>query len=115
MVNKIILVGRVGTDPEVTNINNGSLLAKFSFATSETHKNKNGEKITTTIWHNIVTWNKMAEVVEKYVKKGDLLYIEGKQVNRNYEDNEGSKKYTSEVYAENFQMMGGKKDTDNRN
>jgi len=109
MVNKIILIGRVGQDPDVNYMDNGKAVAKFTLATSETFKNKSGDKTTNTTWHNIVLWNKAAELVEKYVKKGDLLCVEGKQINRSYEKN-GETKYISEVITESFQMLTPKKD-----
>ena len=109
MVNKVILIGNVGRDPEVRYFDNGLAKAQFSLATTETYKNKEGQKIVQTEWHTIVMWRKLAEIVEKYVKKGDKLYIEGKIKTRSYDDKEGNKKYITEILAENMQMLGSKK------
>ena len=95
MVNKVILVGTVGKDPEIRNTQN-SKVATFSLATNETYKS-NGEKKTVTEWHNIVIWGKLADVVEKYVKKGNHLYIEGKLSTRTWDDNNGIKRYVTDV------------------
>ncbi len=110
MINKVILVGNVGRDPEVRYLDNGVVIAKFPLATSETYTNKSGEKVTNTEWHNIVLWRKLAEVADKYVKKGSSLYIEGKIRSRSYEDKDGNKKYFTEIIADNMQMLGKKSD-----
>jgi len=110
MINKVILVGNVGRDPEVRYLDNGVVIAKFPLATSETYTNKSGEKVTNTEWHNIVLWRKLAEVADKYVKKGGSLYIEGKIRSRSYEDKDGNKKYFTEIIADNMQMLGKKSD-----
>ena len=104
-VNKVILVGNVGKDPEVQYIKEDVPVAKFTLATSETYKDKNGEKQTNTEWHNIVVWRGLAKVVESYVKKGEQLYIEGKITNRQYEK-DGITKYFTEIVASNLQMLG---------
>jgi len=101
-VNRVILLGRVGKDPEVRNFE-GTPVANFSLATSESYKNKQGEKIETTEWHKIVAWRKTAEIVEKYVKKGSEIYVEGKIRNRTYES-EGKKMYTTEIVADSIQL-----------
>ncbi len=108
MINKVILVGNVGKDPEVKHIANGTPVAQFSLATSETYKDKSGNKTTQTEWHNIVLWRGLAEVVEKYVKKGDPLYIEGKIRSRSYDDKDGNKRYVTEIIADTMQMLGRK-------
>jgi len=108
MVNKVILVGNVGRDPEVRYLESGVAVANLPLATSETYTNKNGERITNTEWHNIVLWRKLAEVAEKWVKKGQALYIEGKIRSRSYEDKEGNKRYITEIVADNMQMLGKK-------
>lgn len=113
MVNKVILIGNVGKDPEVRHLDSGVAVANFPLATSETYKNKEGEKVTNTEWHNIVAWRGLAEVAEKYIQKGKQLYIEGRLRSRSYEDKEGVKKYITEIYADNLQMLGRKGDTDN--
>jgi single-strand DNA-binding protein len=110
MINKVILVGRVGKDPEVRHLDNNATVARFSLATNETYKNKSGEKVTNTEWHNIVVWRSLAEIAGKYIKKGAMLYVEGKIRNRTWDDKEGNKRYTSEIEADNFQMLGPKND-----
>lgn len=112
-VNKVILVGNVGKDPEVHFIEANVAVARFPFATSETYRSRDGEKVTTTEWHNIVLWRGLAEVADKYVKKGSQLYIEGKIRTRSYDDKEGNKRYITEIVADNMQMLGKKGDTDN--
>jgi single-strand DNA-binding protein len=109
-VNKVILVGNVGKDPEVRYLDSGVAVASFPFATSETYKNKEGERVTTTEWHNIVLWRGLAEVAEKYVRKGSQLFLEGKIRTRSYEDKEGVRKYMTEIVADNMQMLGKKSD-----
>jgi len=107
-VNKVILVGRVGKDPEVRNLDSGATVANFSMATSESYKDKTtGEKKETTEWHNIVLWRSLADIAAKYVHKGDLLYIEGKLQTRSWEK-DGVKRYTTEIVASNMTMLGSK-------
>jgi single-strand DNA-binding protein len=107
-INKVILVGNAGKDPEVRYLENNVAVAKFSLATSETYKNKNGEKVTNTEWHNIVLWRGLAEVAEKYVKKGMQLYIEGKIRSRSWDDKDGNKHYTTEIVGDVMNMLGKK-------
>ncbi|HBS88470.1 MAG: single-stranded DNA-binding protein [Bacteroidetes bacterium GWF2_38_335] len=107
-VNKVILIGNAGKDPEVRHLENNLCVANFTLATSETYKNKNGEKVTNTEWHNIVLWRGLAEVAEKYVKKGSQLYIEGKITYRTYDANDGSKKYITEIVGEEMKLLGKK-------
>ena len=109
MINKVIIVGRTGKDPEVQHLDSGTAVAKITVATNEVFKNKQGEKVENTEWHNVVLWRGLAEVVEKYVKKGDLIYIEGKLKTRTWDDKNGSKHYTTEIIADTMQMLGGKK------
>ena len=104
-VNKVILVGHVGKDPEVKYLEGGVALARFPLATSDSYKNKEGQKIETTEWHNVVVWRGLAEIVEKYVRKGKLIYIEGKIKTRQYGD-ENNKKYITEIVAEEMTMLG---------
>ena len=104
-VNKVILVGNVGKDPEVRYIDSGAAVANFSLATSETYKNKNGERVTNTEWHNIVLWRGLAEIAEKYVKKGTQLYIEGKIRTRSYDDQNGNKRYITEIIGDSMKML----------
>lgn len=107
-VNKVILVGNVGKDPEVRHIDSGVAVANFPLATSETYTAKNGEKVTTTEWHNIVLWRGLAEVAEKYVTKGRQLYIEGRIRTRSYDDKDGIKRYTTEIYGDVMQLLGSR-------
>jgi len=112
-VNKVILVGNTGKDPEIRHLDKGVAVASFSLATSETYKNKNGEKISNTEWHNLVLWRGLAEFAEKYVKKGTQLYVEGKLRTRSWDDKEGNKRYTTEVVADVVQLLGRKTDLEN--
>lgn len=105
-----MLIGRVGKDPEVRRLDNGTAVAKFSLATSESYKDKDGNKIESTEWHNCVVWRGLAEVAEKYVKKGMLLYVEGKVTYREYTDKDNVKKHFTEIVANEFKMLEGKKD-----
>lgn len=108
-INKVILVGHLGKDPEVRHLEGGVAVASFPLATSETF-NKDGRKVEQTEWHNIVMWRGLAEVAAKYLQKGKLVYIEGKIRTRSFEDKEGVKKYTTEIVADNFTMLGRKSD-----
>jgi single-strand DNA-binding protein len=104
-VNKVILVGRLGKDPEVRNLENGATVANFTMATSETYKDKTtGEKKEITDWHNIVLWRGLAEIAQKYLHKGDLIYIEGKIRTRSWEK-EGITRYTTEIIGDNMTML----------
>ena len=109
-LNKAILIGHVGNDPEVRHLEAGTPVANFRLATSETYKNREGERVTQTEWHNVVVWRGLAEVVEKYVTKGQLLYIEGRIRTRAWDDKDGNKRYTTEIVADNLQMLGRKGD-----
>ncbi len=113
-INKVILVGHLGKDPEVRHLDGGVTVASFPLATSETY-NKDGRKIEQTEWHNIVMWRGLADIASKYLQKGKLVYIEGKLRTRSFEDKEGHKKYTTEVVAENFTMLGRKSDFEGHN
>ncbi len=108
-INKVILVGHLGKDPEIRYLEGGVSVASFPLATSETY-NKDGKKVEQTEWHNIVLWRSLADVAAKYLQKGKLVYIEGKLRTRYFEDKEGVKKYTTEVVAENFTLLGRKTD-----
>ena len=108
-VNKVILIGNLGKDPEVRHLENGAVVANFPIATSETYKDrKTGERITQTEWHNVVIWRGLAEVAEKYLKKGNSVYIEGKLRTRSWDDKDGNKRYTTEIVADNMTMLGGR-------
>lgn len=113
-VNKVILIGNVGKDPEVTYIKEDVPVAKFSLATSETYRDKNGEKVTNTEWHNIVVWRGLAKVVENYVKKGSKLYIEGKLTHRQYEV-DGQTKYFTEIVCRELTMLDSRENSNNGN
>lgn len=104
MVNKVILVGNLGKDPEIRNFENNSV-ANFSLATSETYTDKNGERQTLTEWHNISVWGRGAETVQKYLKKGSKVYIEGKITYRKYQDKDGNDRYTTDIKAESFKFL----------
>lgn len=105
-VNKWIGIGNLGKDPEVKHLESG-MVANFTLATTEKYKNKQGEQVSNTEWHNIVAWNKLAEIVEKYIRKGDRIYVEGKLKTRNYEK-DGQKHYVTEIFADTIQMLGTK-------
>ena len=107
MVNKVTLLGNVGNDPEVRYVSENVPVATFRLATSETFTNKAGEKVTNTEWHNIVLWRGLAKVVESYIKKGSLVYIEGKLAYRSYEK-DGQKHYFTEIIADQMKMLGKK-------
>lgn len=109
-VNKVILVGNLGKDPEVRHLDNGRAVANFSLATSETYKNRQGERVTNTEWHNIVLWSPLAEIAEKYLGKGSQVYIEGKLTTRSWDDQEGNKRYTTEVVGREMTLLGSKAD-----
>jgi len=106
-VNKVILVGNLGKDPEVRTLENGRKVANFSLATSEAYKDKNGERVERTEWHNIVFWGPIAEVIERYVKKGSKIFVEGKLRTRSYEQ-DGVKKYITEIDGQNMTMLDSK-------
>jgi len=106
-VNKVILIGNLGKDPEIRHLENGATVANFSIATSENYKDrKTGEKVSQTEWHNIVAWRGLAEIAEKFIKKGDKIYIEGKLKTRTWQDKEGNNRYSTEVITDNLTMLG---------
>ncbi|SEC01246.1 single-strand binding protein [Tenacibaculum sp. MAR_2009_124] len=106
--NKVQLIGNLGTTPEIIALESGKKLAKFSLATNETYKNSSGEKITDTQWHYIVAWNKTAEIIEQFLQKGSEVMIEGKLTSRSFEDNQGNKRYVTEVVCNELLMLGKK-------
>ncbi|MBZ9728186.1 single-stranded DNA-binding protein [Salegentibacter sp. JZCK2] len=106
--NKVQLIGNVGREPEIVNLDSGKKLAKFSVATNESYKNGNGERVTDTQWHNIVAWGKTAELVEKYVNKGKEVGVEGKLTSRSWDDKDGTKRYITEVVCNELLLMGSK-------
>ena len=107
-VNKVILIGNVGKDPETRYLDESTAITKFPMATSETYKNKSGERVSTTEWHNIVLWRGLAQVAEKYVKKGTQIYIEGRIKTRSYDDADGNKKYITEIVGDQMTLLGRK-------
>ncbi len=106
--NKVQLIGNLGNTPEIITLDSGKKLAKFSIATNESYKNSEGEKVTETQWHNLIAWNKTAEIVEKYLEKGKEIAIEGKLTSRSYDDKDGNKKYITEVVVNELLMLGNK-------
>ncbi len=108
--NKVQLIGNLGNAPEIKTTESGKKLAKFSVATNETYQNSKGEKVKETQWHNLIAWGKIAEIAEKYLSKGSEVAIEGKLVNRNYEDKEGNKKYITEIQINELLLLGAKKE-----
>lgn len=114
-VNKVILVGHLGKDPEVRHLESGAAVANFSMATTESYKDKNGNRQDQTEWHNIVLWRGLAEVAEKYLRKGNLVYIEGKLKTRSWQDKEGATRYTTEIVGDNMTMLGSKSDNSSSN
>ena len=109
-VNKVILVGNLGRDPEVFTFDNGVKKVSFSLATTESYKDKDGNRIDQTEWHNIVLWRGLADVAEKYLSKGNQVYIEGKIKTRSWDDKDGIKRYTTEIYADNMTMLSGRRE-----
>ena len=103
--NRVQLIGNPGMDPEIKNLDNGNKLAKFSIATNETYKNTKGEKVTDTQWHNVVAWGKTAELVEKFVRKGKEVGLEGKLTTRTYDSKDGAKRYVTEVVLNDLLLL----------
>lgn len=106
--NHVQLIGRLGQDPEVKQTKNGRTLTRFSLATSEVYKNKQGERVEETQWHPIVIWGERGEIAGKYLRKGEKVALGGKLVHRSYDDAEGNKKYISEVVVNTFMMLSSK-------
>ncbi|MFT5645678.1 MAG: single-strand DNA-binding protein [Aureispira sp.] len=115
MVNKVTLIGRLGKDPEVRTLENGTNIAKLSLATDESYKDKSGEWQTITEWHNVIMWRDMAERAEKMLKKGYLVYVEGKLTNRSWQDESGNTKYITEVRANTFRLLRSEMNGDKNN
>src|SRR5262245_23508118 len=113
MVNKVILVGNLGRDPEVRSTPSGQPRASFTLATNRRWKDKNGQRQEQTEWHNIVVWGKQAEIAGQYLTKGKQIYLEGRIQTRSWEDRQtGEKKYMTEIVCDNFQMLGGPRGSD---
>lgn len=106
-VNKVILVGRLGADPEVRTLESGTKVASVSLATSERYKDRNGNQQESTEWHNVVFWRGLAEVTEKYLKKGDQVYVEGRIKTRKWTDKDGNDRYSTDIVANDMTMLGG--------
>ncbi|MEN6374958.1 MAG: single-stranded DNA-binding protein [Smithella sp.] len=108
MVNKAILIGRLGRDPEVRYTPDGAMVTNFTLATDESYKDKNGEKVQRTEWHRIVAFGKLAEICGNYLVKGKLVFVEGRIQTRSWEDKDGVKRFTTEIIANNMQMLDSK-------
>lgn len=110
MVNRVILIGNLGKDPEVRSLESGAMVARLRVATSENYKDRAGEWQTTTEWHDVILWRAMAERAQSQLKKGDLVYIDGKLTHRTWQDSEGKDRYTTEVVANYFRSIGNRRD-----
>lgn len=106
--NKVQLIGNLGMDPEIKEMESGKKLVKVSLATNETYKNQKGEKVTDTQWHNLIAWGKTADVMGKYLKKGSEIAVEGKLINRNYTGKDGVKRYSTEIQVNELLILGKK-------
>lgn len=104
--NKVQLIGNLGNNPEVKTLDGGKKVARFSVATNESYRNIKGEKVTETQWHTLVAWGKVADIAEKFLQKGSEVAIEGKLINRSYNDKDGNKKYITEVQVNEILMFG---------
>ena len=105
-LNKALLIGNLGSDPEVRTLPSGSKVATFNIATTESYKNKDGEKVENTEWHRVTAWGKTAEIIEKYVTKGKEIAIDGKLTHRSYDDKDGTKRYVTEVVVNDLLLLG---------
>jgi single-strand DNA-binding protein len=112
LVNKAILVGRLGRDPETRYTGGGVAVTNFSIATDEQWKDRNGEKQKKTEWHKLVAWSKLAEIIQQYCKKGQMVYVEGRLQTREWQDKEGVKRYSTEIVADTLRMLGGGRGAD---
>jgi len=111
MLNKVMLIGNVGKDPEVRHLDSGVATTTISLATSETYTDKtSGQRVTNTEWHNVVLWRQLAELAEKYIRKGTQIFVEGKIRTRSWDDKDGVKRYTTEVVADNVRLLGRRDD-----
>ena len=105
-VNKVILIGNLGIEPEIRTLENGTKVARLRVATSESYTNKEGVRVENTEWHTVTLWRQLAEIAEKYLEKGKQIYVEGKLQTRSWKDNEGNDRYTTEIIADRMQMLG---------
>jgi single-strand DNA-binding protein len=113
MVNKVFLIGRLGKDPVIKHFSNDNAIAEFTLATNESYRNKEGQMVDVTDWHNIkIPFKRQAEIAEKYLKKGSQLFVEGKIRTRSYDDKDGTKRYVTEIICEQFRMLDGKRSGD---
>ena len=110
-VNKGIIVGNLGTDPEVRTLTSGTKVARLNIATSETYNNREGQKVTNTEWHKVNLWRGLADIAEKYLTKGSSVYVEGKLRTRSYDDKDGITRYVTEIEGDNMTMLGGRGDS----
>jgi single-strand DNA-binding protein len=106
--NSVQLIGNLGMDPEVKQVSNGNKMARFSIATSETYKNQKGEKVTDTQWHNLVIWGGLAEVAEKYLKRGNQIAVEGRLETNSYDDKDGNRKFFTQIKVNDLVMLNNK-------
>jgi single-strand DNA-binding protein len=106
--NRVLLIGRLGAQPETKTLSSGSSMARFSLATTEVYKNDKGERVSETQWHNLVAWGKVAQIAGKYLDKGREVAVEGKLVTRNYLDKEGIKRYATEIVVNDLLLVGSK-------
>jgi single-strand DNA-binding protein len=111
-LNKVQLIGRLGKDPEVQKFDGDNMVVRFPLATNESYKDKNGQLVESTDWHNIVAWRKLGQIAEQYIKKGMSIYVEGKIRSRSYDDKDGVKRYVTEIVADNFIMLDKKEEND---
>lgn len=111
-VNKVILIGHLGKDPESRTFEGGNMTTKFTLATNEVYKDKNGTRVENTEWHNIATWGKLADIASKLLHKGSQIYVEGKLKTRSWDDKDGNKKYITEVIADTFTLLDKKSSSD---
>ncbi len=109
-LNKVTLIGNLGKDPEIQTLEGNIKVAKFSLATTENYKDSNGQNQSSTDWHNVVLWRGLADLTEKYLRKGSLVYVEGKLKTRNFDDKDGNKKYVTEIVAEQLLLLDKKTD-----
>jgi single-strand DNA-binding protein len=110
MLNKVMLIGNVGKDPDIRHLESGTAVANLTLATTERYKDRNGEMQEQTEWHNVVLWRGLADVTERFVRKGSQIFIEGKIRTRSWEDQSGQKRYTTEIVADNMQLLGRRSD-----
>ena len=112
-VNKVILIGNLGADPEVRSLTSGAKVARIRIATSESYTNKEGERVTNTEWHSVNLWRGLADIAEKYLTKGSSVYIEGRLRTRSYDHKDGVTRYVTEIEGDNMTMLGGRNDSNN--